>query len=422
MSTPEGRFGGHSPDCNAGLCLNQRHRGAGCRRCVDGCPTGAIRLEGSRPLLDESLCVQCGGCLVICPTDVFSQISPPEPTLAQTLAYLPPDAPLALVCPRHSSPRQSRAPVEAVVRHARCLAALSLPLLLELSRQSQRTLWLDDSPCADCSFVLCHTLLAESVAGTNTLLAACGHSPALRLTTLHGQDVPPAGVERPLLDGMRPQLSRRGFFASLRQMGEERMERALREEPSPMLRPGVEIEKRLPQRLPESRRQLLAWLAVLGPSSAIDPQVQVSLDNLPFAAVEVDSESCSACGLCARFCPTGALQFEGPGVGALRSDEQQSYALFFHPRLCLDCDICQAACPEKAVILGDSLTPPALFEEHYACLVAGDLTGCISCGVAVADHIQPARCFACRPQMAFTDHTPRPTASLPARKQTGRGC
>lgn len=396
MSMPEGGFGGHIPACHSALCLNQRHRGAGCRRCVDGCPTGAIRLEGSRPRLDESLCVQCGACTVTCPTDAFSQTSPPEPTLAQTLAVLPSDAPLALVCPRHPTPAHTPSPVDAVVRHARCLAALSLPTLLELSRQGERSLWLDDSPCAACPFAACHALLVESVAGANALLAAVGSGQSFQLVTSRREGILAETAQRPLLDGMRPQLSRRGFFASLRQMGEERVERALLEEPPPMLRPAVEIDKRLPQRLPDSHKRLLAWLTTLGQSSAADGQEQVGLENLPFAAVEVESDTCSACGLCARFCPTGALEFDGPGVGALRPEDPQSYALFFQPRLCIDCDICRVACPEKAISYGDTLPLTVLLEDDSVCLAAGDLTPCIACGVAVADHIQPALCYVCR--------------------------
>lgn len=396
MSMPEGSFGGHIPTCHSALCLNQRHRGADCRRCVDSCPTGAIRLEGVHPSLDETGCVQCGGCAVACPTDVFSQTSPPEPTLAQTLAVLPAHARLALVCPRHPTPSHTPSPVDAVVRHARCLAALSLPFLLELSRQGERSLWLDDSPCAACPFAACHALLVESVAGANALLAACGRNQTLQLATVHGQSAVTEADQRPVLDGMRPQLSRRSFFVSLRRMGEERVERALLEDPPPMLRPAVEMDKRLPRRLPASHRRLLAWLAALNASEVGEGQAQIGLENLPFAAVEVDGQACSACGLCARFCPTGALEWDGPGVGTLRPEDPQGYALFFQPRLCIDCDICRVACPEMAVSLGPSLPLAALREEHYACLAAGEVTPCMACGVAVADHIQPALCYVCR--------------------------
>ncbi|RLT45141.1 MAG: hypothetical protein DWI57_01475 [Chloroflexi bacterium] len=392
---PEG-FGGRIPNCNAALCLNQRHRGAGCCRCVDSCPTDAIRLEGGRPRLDETLCVQCGSCTVVCPTDVFTQINPPEPTLMLTFQHLPPTAPLEVVCPLRSGGAESRAPVAAVVRHRRCLAALSVPHLLEISRQGERPLWLDDSPCADCPFGACHSLLTASVAAANTLLAAFGHPPSLALHTTHPEQLLPAPLARPVLDGMKPQLSRRGFFGALRQMGQERVERALTEEAPPMLRPAVAVDQRLPRRLPHSRKELLAHLSGLVIEDGLSQEAEIGLADLPFAVVGVDADACSACGLCSRFCPTGALHFDGPGVGALTSYKDAAYALDFQARLCIDCAICQVACPEEAIAFGDSLRTEQLLSARAESLVAGKMTACITCGAPVAEHIQPSRCHVCR--------------------------
>ena len=120
--------------------------------------------------------------------------------------------------------------------------------------------------------------------------------------TIHGQSLPVEAAQRPLLDGMRPQLSRRGFFASLRQMGEERVERALEEEPPPMLRPAVEIDKRLPRRLPHSRMVLLAQLAEMNTPEAGGEDKSVDVTGLPFASVEIETDACSAYDFKAMCC------------------------------------------------------------------------------------------------------------------------
>lgn len=392
----EGGFGGHTPRCTAELCLNQRHRGAGCTRCVDVCPTAAIGLSGHRPRLDSDLCVQCGACVVACPTDVFAQISPPEQALALTFQNLPPAAPLELVCPLRPAVAETRAPVAAIVRHQRCLAGLSIPHLLDLSGQGTRPLWLDDSPCADCAFGPCHSLLLDSVAGSNELLAGLGRSPSLVLRTTHADSLLDAPQALPVLDGMKAQLSRRGFFGALRQLGQERVERALEEEAPPMLRPAVAVDQRLPRRLPHSRKELLAHLTALAADDTPSDDSLLSLHSLPFASVTMDASACSACGLCARFCPTGALHFDGPGVGLLRPGDDPGYSLDFQARLCIDCAICRVACPEDAITFGDSLPVEWVLSSQAAQLAAGTVTACISCGVAVADHWQPPRCYVCR--------------------------
>lgn len=392
----EGGFGGHTPRCTAELCLNQRHRGAGCTRCVDVCPTAAIGLGGHRPSLDPDLCVQCGACVVACPTDVFAQISPPEQALSLTFQHLPPSVPLELVCPLRSVGSETHAPVAAIVRHQRCLASLSIPHLLDLSGQGTRPLWLDDSPCGDCAFGSCHSLLLASVAGANELLAGLSRSPSLALHTTQLESLLDEPQPLPVLDGMKAQLSRRGFFGALRQMGQKRVDRALEEEAPPMLQPAVAVNERLPRHLPHSRQELLVRLAALTADDTPADESLLSLHSLPFAAVTVDASACSACGLCTRFCPTGALHFDGPDVGLLRAGNETAYSLDFQARLCIDCAICQVACPEDAITFDDSLPVERVLSSQAEQLAAGTLTACISCGVAVADHWQPPRCSICR--------------------------
>ena len=394
----EGSFGGHLPHPAPERCLNQRHKSAGCTRCAVSCPTAAIDLSGNRPSLDPELCVQCGACLVACPTDVFAQPNPPELTLARTVQNLPGRAPLALVCPQHPAPSPSPIPVAALVRHARCLASLSLPLLLDLCQMGQRSLWLDDSACQECPIAACHALITTTVTAANQLLAAFGEQPALALSSTHAPSLRAEPVALPLLDGMKPQTSRRGFFDALRQMGEERVERALAEEPPPMLRPAVAVNARLPRQLPASRRELLIRIDRLAASGGEPAVGEVDLDALPFAAVTVAGDRCSACGLCARFCPTGALRFDGPEAGWLRDQDPTEYALFFQPRLCIDCAICKVACPENAITFAENLPIQALAGESVECLAAGETAGCEMCGAALSLHVQPRRCYVCRPR------------------------
>lgn len=394
-------FAGNPPSVRSWLCLNTRHQRAGCTRCVDACPTDAIVLDAQRPALQMDRCVHCGACVPVCPTDVFTQPNPAETTLALSLAQLPASAPLELICPQHPATGETPAPVAATVRQRRCLAALSAEHLLELSGNGARSLWLDDSICQNCPIGQLQATIARSVATASGLLAACGLLQALALHSTDTDRLLAEPVQRPVLDGMQPKLSRRGFFGALRQMAQDRIEQAQQEEPAPMLRPAAPVDQRLPQQLPESRKRLLARLAQLSladKDAAAMAGRAISLEKLPFARVEVDKEACAGCGLCVRFCPTGALHFSGDALGLRRpGDAPQPFALSFRASLCIDCGLCVTACPEDAIAFRDELSVSALLAAEWDLLVEGELVACGECGAPTAARPDDKpRCHVCR--------------------------
>ncbi len=91
--------------------------------------------------------------------------------------------------------------------------------------------------------------------------------------------------------------------------------------------------------------------------------------------VEVDTELCSLCEVCAHRCPTGALSIERDG---------KDLRLLFRHELCNGCPggkICQEVCPEKAIRLverGD--TVPATGSMEVVILAQSEMLKCEYCG------------------------------------------
>jgi ferredoxin len=89
----------------------------------------------------------------------------------------------------------------------------------------------------------------------------------------------------------------------------------------------------------------------------------------PFGQVKVDRAACTLCMSCVAVCPTSALR-EGQGLPQLN----------FVERSCIQCGMCEKACPEDAVTLEARFlyddkergAQRLLYEEQPAC--------CISCG------------------------------------------
>ena len=366
-------------------CLNARHRAAGCRRCVTLCPVAALTLVDGKPVLDEEQCVKCGLCLHGCPTEVFTQANAAESQLIRTVEQLP-RQPVALVCALHPTPQHTTTPVTTTVQHRRCLAALSLAQLLALSADGERAVWLDDTPCRDCPIGQAQSHLQQTAATANTLLQAFARSRTLFLQSSQADQPTTAATNPRFIDGANPPVSRRGLFAVLGRAIHTQSHPTTLAPSSAADNQPLPVHARLPQQIPAERTALQARLQQWVPGE----QAAIDVTALPFAAVQVDPTLCSACGLCARFCPTGALQFT---VAAAH------FRLSFQPTLCLDCPICTVACPEKAIRLGDTVSTDALLTNEWLPLLAGSLTPCRQCGVPTADQTneqRPALCYSCR--------------------------
>jgi NAD-dependent dihydropyrimidine dehydrogenase PreA subunit len=101
------------------------------------------------------------------------------------------------------------------------------------------------------------------------------------------------------------------------------------------------------------------------------------------------SDSCTACGACARACPTNALQF-------LVDAENKIYQLSISPQYCIGCELCAHACGANAIIVKtDPLFSEVFGSEPGTILQEGDLAFCDKCNVAYAATLDTHLCPSC---------------------------
>lgn len=375
-------FRGPAVTTQPALCLNRRHHAAGCTGCVAACPVDAITLVDHGPALDDQQCLRCGICLPSCPTGAFTQPHPAERQLLTATRHLPAQ-PLAVVCALHPTPGETVMPVATIVQQRRCLAALTVDQLLALSEDGTRPVWLDDAPCATCPLGTALGILHQTIATANVLLQAFDRAAPVLLSSEQGAQLIERATRRPLIDEGNPPVNRRGFFSAL---GRAARNQSTAAQPTVATLSTVLPPSHLPQQVPPARAALRARLQQWEPPA----EEVINVAGLPFAAVQVDPMRCSACGLCARFCPTGALQFVA---------EAEQFTLSFQAAICIDCPICTVACPEDAIQLGDTLAVAALVSEEWLPLTEGQLTRCTQCSVSTAAQVGEsvsARCYACR--------------------------
>lgn len=363
-------WGGSPPRVLGERCLNVRHRARACRICVDACPVDAISIpEGDSvdvaPVaLDQDVCVQCGLCLHACPTGVFVQSNPPELKLPQVVTGSPAET-IELACPRKEPAGMSQVPGAVVVQTPRCLAALSVPTLLELNTLG-KTLWLNDSICHTCPIGEARWAIQRTITTANRWLRVMGHEPTIRNYLSAAEELADEPVSRLVMQTRRPAMSRRDFFRSVTRLAEHTAVSPDESSPSGDWEPGM--ARRLPHYIPVKRQHLAYALGRLSP----DPSASVPTASLPIADVAI-SDDCTACGLCAQFCPTEAISFV--------SDDQY-YVLNFSAALCLgnDCSLCIIGCPTDAVLFGGEVTAGELLSTRPRPVKAGRLAPCAQCG------------------------------------------
>ncbi|MCP4821499.1 MAG: 4Fe-4S dicluster domain-containing protein, partial [Shimia sp.] len=70
------------------ICAHSRAEQTGCSKCLDNCPTSAIRPEGDHIDIDPNICAGCGSCAALCPSGAITYDDPPTSFLFARIAGL----------------------------------------------------------------------------------------------------------------------------------------------------------------------------------------------------------------------------------------------------------------------------------------------------------------------------------------------
>ena len=334
----------------ADICAHERAGKAGCSKCLNVCPTGAIVADGDHVSIDPMICAGCGACAAVCPSGAARYDDPPVEflfsrlrTLAQTYKRSGGTAPRALFHDAYGaemialSARHGRGlpadviPVEVPnvegVGHAEILAALAVGFVSATVLAGPRT----DMTVPDTELALARALAGVSADDIHLIRPG-----------------DPDALEEVLF----------GARAS---------------------------DKTIRSMLPSGGRREVTRLAA---AALHDGKIAAPLplpDGAPYGAIAIDTEACTLCLACVSLCPVGAL-----------TDNPDKPQVRFQETACLQCGICASTCPETAITLVPQLnlskdavvSQPLHEEEPFACIECNKPFGVKSTIERIVDKLQ----------------------------------
>lgn len=301
---------------NAAICAHSRNAVTGCTRCLDACPTSAIRSDGDSVAIDPYVCVGHGACAAVCPSGAISYDQPAGNGLATRLRVLLKtyraaggETPVLLV---HDMGHGADV-IAMMAHHGRGLPADVIPFVVNEVTQ------------VGVDFLL--TALAYGASGVHIVAAPKQRD---ELTTIEDA----VALANAIAAGL-------GYGDAVVSAGICKDPAKLEDELYAMARPtpAEAAEYQVLGGKRDALSQALAHLHGIAPA----PVDNLTLpDGAPFGTMSIDAGGCTLCLACVGVCPAGAL-----------GDNPDKPQLRFLERNCIQCGLCKATCPERVV----SLTP-----------------------------------------------------------------
>ena len=306
----------------------------GCSRCLDVCPTDALKSINGRIQIDPHLCQGFGSCASACPTGAIGYHQPDANTSGDYLFRLLKhyreaggDAPQLLIASESERER-----VEAELSR---LPANWLPVWVEESASLGIESW-----------------LAALAYGASAVRIALGDDAPASVRALVERELASAAV---LLAGAGLAADRIALFNP-----DAEQDKPISGEPAAAL-----LDKPLKG---DKRDNLFAAFDALWQAKNGGREPLAVPHGAPYGSVELKEADCTLCMGCVAVCPSRALHAVGhtPGLNFIEQD-------------CIQCGMCEKACPEQAIVLVPRLQPVPEARRAVQSLKAEEAACCIRC-------------------------------------------
>ncbi|MBW3844101.1 4Fe-4S dicluster domain-containing protein [Aeromonas hydrophila] len=306
----------------------------GCSRCLDVCPTDALKPINGRIQIDPHLCQGFGSCATACPTGAIAYHQPDANTSCDYLLRLLKhyreaggDAPQLLI-----AGESEREWVETELTR---LPANWLPVWVEESASLGIESW-----------------FAALAYGASAVRIVLGDDAPESVRALVERELASAAV---LLAGAGLSADRIALFNP-----DVELDKPISGQPALAL-----LDKPLKG---DKRGNLFAAFDALWQANEGSREPLAVPHGAPYGSVELKEADCTLCMGCVAVCPSRALHAVGhaPGLNFIEQD-------------CIQCGMCEKACPEQAIVLMPRLQPVPEARRAVQSLKAEEAACCIRC-------------------------------------------
>ncbi len=324
---------------NSDICAHNRNGIDGCTRCLNFCPADAIQSIDKLITIDPYLCHGAGSCTNACPTGAISYDLPTPQALHSYLHKL---------VTRFREQAQT-APVILFHDEANGAALVGtdlpgavIPVALEEITVASMDHWMSSLAWGARQILVLNT---EATAPTLTQMLQGEHKLANDILDEMGQPQRISVIDESSIGDLTALLETSSNW--------------------PMIVPGEFAAT-------TKRNTLYAAIDHLNEQAA-SVDTSLSQSNIPFGIVSINSDKCTLCLSCVSTCPTQAL-----------TDGGDKPALHFVEQDCVQCGLCESACPEKVISLTPQLNLDKAQRQQRQTLKEEAPFDCIRCGTPFA--------------------------------------
>lgn len=292
----------------------------GCRACLSACEFDAVKVEQAKIYIDHELCQGSGGCAAVCPSNAINYQQPNRQSFVNLLR-------ITLNEFIHST--KERPTLRFVASTAGVLATENQGVEIVIPVDEQD--WLD-APIL--------------------LLALCYGASSVIVEKANPQNK--AQIE--LANHLLLLLGYQQAIYTADQL--------------PFVSQSLNPEIRLLERASSGDRHSDLYLAMDHLFAQLD--LPTTVLELPYQAnlgeILIQTHDCTLCLSCVAVCPSLALKDMGDKPG-----------LLFKEQNCLQCGLCESACPEKVITLNPRIELDKEKRQHYRVLHEDKIFECIRC-------------------------------------------